>query len=104
MLLGAFGEANRFRVAELLREGFYLGNERGADFGAGNEVLRVGVGDDVAEVIDDVNGAAAYAGILQTLENRLERDDSGEHTSEIVGSVLEGDGKYEGWTVGWGKG
>jgi hypothetical protein len=54
---------------------------------------------DAAVVVDDKNGTAAHAGILQSLEDGIERYHGGQHPGEIVVHVLQGHGHNKCWPV-----
>ena len=72
--------------AQFLRQlGDRLGDGgRGGDVAAGNHVARVGIGDDVAVDVDDVDGAVAHADVAQARLQRIERDDGGKHSGKLA--------------------
>ena len=63
-----------------------------------DELASVRVGDDVAAVIHDENGAAAHAGLLQPPQDAVERNHGGQHAAELV-VHLQRDGHDEGRAV-----
>jgi hypothetical protein len=50
----------------------------------GTKAPSFGVGDDVAVVIHDENGAAADAGLHQAVQNSVEGDDGRKHAAELI--------------------
>ena len=102
-ILFFFGEAHRFGVAQFLGQSFDLRDDVRlvAEIFAGHEGPGVGMRDDVAEVIDDEDGASAHAGILQAVQNGIERNDSGEHAGEIVVHIFQRNGDDKGGAIVW---
>ena len=66
-----------------------------AEILAGDDMLGVRMSDDVTVVVDDKDFSSADAGVLQAVENGVERNDSGEHAGEIVLGIFQGHGDYE---------
>src|SRR5271163_2576627 len=64
----------------------------------------VRVGDDVAVVIDYENIAAADTGVLQAVQDGVQRDYRGQHAAEIVIDIFQWDGDDECWAIVWGQG
>jgi len=52
-------------------------------------MLRIRMGNDVTVVVDDEHRASADAGILQAVQNGVERDHRREHAGEVVLGVLQ---------------
>jgi hypothetical protein len=67
MLCPLFRKTNRLGIAEFLGQSANLLDQLSAGFGAGHEILRVGMRDDVARVIHHENFATAHAGVSQAV-------------------------------------
>src|SRR5258708_40191000 len=52
-------------------------------------MLGIRMGNDVTVVVDDEYGASANAGVLEALQNGVERDHRREHAREVVLGVLQ---------------
>ena len=101
-----------FGCAQSLRQLFELvdDGESGSDIAAGDHVVRIRVGDDVAVGIDNVHGAVAHAGILEAGEQRQvettaanmpanwpsERKRNGDHECGAI-VFSEGEGSLTKW-------
>jgi len=95
-----FREVHVFGVAKFLRKCFDARDDsgKGADIFAGRESAGIGMGDDVALMIDHEDAAAADTGVFQAVKNGIQRDDSGDHARELVVHV-QWHGDHEGRLV-----
>src|SRR5579859_3011571 len=93
-------EAHGFSAAQFLRERADAGHygRVGADVLAWGKFAGVVMSDDMALMVDNENAAAADAGVLEPVQNRIQRNHGGNHSGELLIDV-ERNGDDEGWLV-----
>ena len=84
--LSVLEEMHRFGGAQFLGQFFQVADDGGSgrDVATGDHVGGIGMRDDVAVPIHDVDDALAHAGIADALEQPVDGDDGGEHAGKLA--------------------